>query len=951
MPLLSLESEKSIERQLNLLLQIIYESENCSVSRTPKKAGQREELVFSGKFNGTFSRGDGVHGASMPALALALGYHEFANQDTFQTTHNGLGNIPYEIPEGETIANVRDKLLLYVLERFAISRQNYQYFLRNKTFHPLSGKGATESSVLCALPPPLDEVTIGIDSDAEGKAVIDIEGDHEFFAELELMSEDYSVTLGNPAIERLLLRLKEQQINYQGVIPVSEDGEIFLALRKARSQRHILGYATCGGHCNDPFHPLVAAAHDLEEEFGIKLKAEARLSTIEMADKIGDVAIFTVAGEHLDTSHFSPEVAEFVSRTGDVLSFKEIRDRKLPLRNIPSLDVYLKYQERKLQEIVARKWNCAKVEISTNCVVEENGIVQFPTADFGAIEFYGENLIALQDQLQRDLGGIARIDEKKKCVVIDDLNPKQIIDFIEGKRIKEDLEKYRSDKVQKAKEHDAALKLQKPVRTHLARRDLAAKAHVSIEQRTQQNILAIKQDLAKDVQGADLFSPEEKKIFAAVCNLELFLFHATSKSGALAIDSSRRILSVRGRYIRDLSERPQDDHAYLASGMEHQIFFSIGTHAMVPDYLKGEREVLYEMRLDDLLKDRNFCDNAWLGENLVRYFSGNQRKSLVEIGNVIAEVSHKHGKDLGYKNYAYQSQVSDQYVAFSRDFGADICESRKMQEFLAYSFVERMRHMGGSAREYMMRHPDDIEFIGRIFNKLVSGSNFMVHVPDSFSIDNPHVDCAKISYSNSAAHLDVLSAVDKVNLAALQELKERDPNLARNIFRSCTMYEQDFSYIANHAIMIGDKNIVGWLAENGFFDEVVADFKENAFGGISIETKDLMNSLEIFFRRSAGDIETAASMLKIVFADVIKRGITSELKPYFTANTMIIFDRLMVEISGVAAEDSAEDVDVDPIAAAELPSRKSSFTGAEQLQRKVDLASGRAASGSSISTV
>lgn len=901
----SSDQNEILKEQLNLLLCAIYESKNCHA------AFSKEGIIFIGESNGTISRGNNVHGAAMPALPFALGMRHdiFANQDSFHTHQKLLtdvlknGILYYKFAEQDDSIEIRDRMLTYVLGRFFVSQQNYQYFFETGQFHHISGAGATESSNLCK---SLADLSLGlkitVNSDDEGGAIIFLEREwfsgevepqvvRRFFSDLnQKITNKYFVELSAQQLTELLVNLEKRRINYHGVIPYDENGAIFLALRKSPYQSHILGYATCGGHCNDPYHPEVAAAHDLAEEFNIFSDKDTK---IELIKKIGDVGIFVVDATQLDVTNFKAEISEFAPNTEEILSFKEIRDRKLPLRKIPSLDIYLKHCEKKLSEIFAQKWpDISEAEICDECEIEKGSIVQFPTENFGVIRFYSQNLKALQEQLQQDLGGEMKIDAKRNCVVIDDLNPRQIIDFIEGKKTKEYLEEYRQDQVKKAKEYEAAKVLGKVVRNFLARKDIEEKSKVNVGEDSRQNLDAIKERLRQGTKDGEFLEKEEREIFKTICEMKFFLFHCTSLQTSDAIDASRKLLSPRGMGVRGYKKHLKKYDPAVVSGLQHQIFFSIGTIGLIPDYFIKSTDVIYIFDLGNLIKeDKNFAQNAWMSENLKRFFYENTTSEKVKIGNVMRATSFSYQKSEAYKiqNFIEDSQLR---CATEQSFGSNVCEASSTIPFIAYSFIEQLRFIKGSTQKYLMRFPDDVAVIEKALNLTLSSSTFMMHAPDSFEILSPKANVRKICSDPKLAD-DFLEAAKKGDLRKLEKLevmeKENAPLVHRLSFLSKTL-KRDLFFEASAAMLaMGNIEIIKWAKTAGFFEEMIVDFKMNCFGSRSEKAEKFFKDFEVFYEKN----ENATEVIKVIFDDLIKRGIAENLFSYFTPKTSDLFFRII----------------------------------------------------------
>lgn len=876
--------ELKLEAQLKLLLQLIYETPHCDVKIKDL------QIFFRTKNNGRIGRGkDGAHAAAMPALAFALGDTSFKGKRTLDTGYI----MPDEfVVQALLMEKVRDQILKYEVERFLISRQNHCHFLAHKTPHPLSGKGATDAENLCRDAVDLGlnfEVSVQHDKDgrfvkitiANAEALADFK---KHFPAIPFKAGETYVVFTQEGLIGLLQSMLEKKINYQGVIPLDENGAVFLALRKNPGQPHSLGYATCGGHCGDPYHAQLVAAIDLKHEFGLSLKDPANISALQMINKTGDVAVFMVEATNFEAQKFSPIEREFVKGSGDILSFKEMRDRKLPLRNIPSLDLYLKFCEEKLQDF-AKAIAVKKISVPVNCRVANGGVVQFPENNFGAIEFYGDDLGVLATSLKEKFGGEIIIDQERGCAIINDVNPAQVIALFEGKKIKEDLEKYRRDQSQKAKEWDAAIIIQNEFRQMLARKDLEEKTGIGIKKSSRRNFIDILYALQKadhSVGNDDIFgmtdlgddggkqyymgdqpsedlehkdpshvlSLQEQVLFKTFCRIPLFLYHATNQEAALAIENNDYIFSSHG--LKRQGGITPKGRLYESMGMGGNICFNIGSKDLAPHYfcsgggkLGMQRNILFCMDFKSLLKEsREFARGAWIGETLIRFYRPDSMESSVRIGDTIFRNLYLVEKAKGGNQSYFRSDGTESNL-FTK-VGSKICTAENLVEFLGYQLIENLRLIDGSARKYLLENPGDEKAIVLVADKIFSNIGIVCYVPSKLCISNPSAKMERLELESlkkiSAAAARAIN-LDDTNV--LDGLKAKHPNLAQ--YLKLVLADKDNGLGKNpeiffiiRAIHFGASKSLEWLIKNDFFSDVMVDF--NLSGSYSETMKEVLQA-------------------------------------------------------------------------------------------------------------
>jgi len=542
---------KEVLIHLNQLLKLIWESENCEVFGVDDPPG----IVFRGKNNGLIARGDGVHAAAKPALYFALVVHSFLLSDNStvceitgrDSMESGI-HIPddcfFEIDPLVT----REKLLSYEIERFLISYQNLRYLEEHGELHSESGLGATNSKNICRYN-LLDKGEVRVATRADGRLIIEITDADllKHFKEYFELVDAEELLFDDADLQILLDKMQQKKVNYFGVIPVSEEGEIFMAQRRDPRLFAPSGYATCGGHCGNPYHPQAVLRKELAKEFGMQSNAQANF---RLLGKKGDVAVYAIEEKDFvapkitestilaGAYKFKAQAEEFVSGSEEVFSFFEMRRRQIMLRNIDSLEFYLDHCQKKLGELLEGY----KVKILQEFQLMPTLNMRCVGPYFGKIVIYacneqGEELDfdKLVEMAEEKFGGDIEINEDEGFIIISDLNPQQVIDVLEGKKDKTDLEEYRETRDIKLSQSEAATKIQRETRAYLGRRHIEkGELKLDIRKTSEANFSDVKQQLMKGdglsdeenkQKGAHILTKQEEILFDAITELEFVANH------------------------------------------------------------------------------------------------------------------------------------------------------------------------------------------------------------------------------------------------------------------------------------------------------------------------------------------------------------------------------------------------------------------------------------------
>lgn len=889
----------NLSRQLQTLLELIYETKNCRVIIADDGSWVR----FLGRNNGTINRGDGVHGAAMPALHFALGDKRFRGCNSLEIGHEMPNDVVVRINDAGgpfkrflNLEEVRDALLEYELGRFLISAQNAEYFATHKDFHPRSGSGATRPKNLC-LPmsdllndsssikvvssgginllvrSPSEEVKYKISDMIDG-LVSSKDKESRHFSRLKI---DH-LLFTPQGISKLLSNLKMRKINYQGIIPISAVGSIYMANR--RNVYENMGYATAGGHCSEPYHSEVGALFELGDEFSLELNEEGSLGDVVILDRDegleSDAAIFVIDDEFLQlsveaaisgASLFQVDAHEFELGSERVLSFKEMRDRKMPLRNIRSLEVYLEYNAKKIQSIIDANPSFAGVscKIPSQCLVHRLGSVKFPNADFGVINFYSTDPIALKLTIDDIFGGGARVDVGKGLVALDNLNPKQVIGVLEGKITKDEILAYRKDQrikaVQFNREKSAIDLIKNFFKRNKSRAQTigflkrkGATSQDSLKEVSKLNLQKVqsrltsaellpfveREELARERGDGSILTPAEERLFEALCNVNYYLDHATFSEGLAGIKKSglkmldrvemvRRGLTKKesAAFASDGSVTMGQDVFLEESGVDQKIFFTVGTSKTIPHYLTQEtsQQAVIRVECDKLFLRKADVLKMHVSEIWTRFFREESTAFESDIGDTKYIIHYLTDYVEGGMAKIHQFRRSDgSNIEQKIKMGEDLCCAEDMIGFFAYIAIERLRYIGGETRRYLLENPHDAAAVERFASRIISNLNFIAYIP-------VELDLNKVS----------AQIIDKDEAVAFRKelfdaIRKNDPEAltARLLIRLDPFYICNIAGGINMELVIPkvDVAILEILIDNGFFEDIVIEKRLSNLSGI-----------------------------------------------------------------------------------------------------------------------
>ncbi|MFS0728235.1 ankyrin repeat domain-containing protein [Paenibacillus sp. 1P07SE] len=477
---------------IHMLQQLILENR----SEYTKTDFTKDKLRFTTKLNPS-RRDDGTHSAAITALAGALGNTHYMAKDSldmpmdqleplsdFVVELDGQEHDP-DSPLGhgafQQAKDVRNAMLRQEMETLLTSAQNESYFLQHGELHPVTGKGATESTVLNRKD-KLQDYSLELLTTEEDYVQIIVKDTSTEQDKLELVSATLSKTLGlantdfdtsgqrltiKLPVREVLQRMLSAKINYQGVVPFDENGNILLAER-AGEERGKMGLSTSGGHNSNNYHPFSGAMTELEEENALKLRKGYPLTEDLLISRTGpyrDVAVIALPFEAYESMEagrehqlryqekhapkqlpvpFKAEESEFALFSEEILAHHEMRGRRF--REVMPLEDIVAWEERQLQKRLSNgAFGSMHVTIDAACKLEtlENDrsiMVKYkvPQASFGTITFQlsadssdGTDTITNLIRFLKELDAEANIiQQDATSVKVDHINPLKIVKFL-----------------------------------------------------------------------------------------------------------------------------------------------------------------------------------------------------------------------------------------------------------------------------------------------------------------------------------------------------------------------------------------------------------------------------------------------------------------------------------------------------------------------------------------
>ncbi len=340
----------------------------------------------------------GVHQAQAPILWNVL-KEENQNKDSMRVQlMSHVLHLDVSSQQGRLIAII-EQLFIREIYTILLCAQNTDYWLANAKYHPKSGEGATESSVLLQKPLPLDhDYLLGIKLLADFSIQLMVEAGYEETL-LTVMHRAWRIPLDKMKLDKgsvylkahvvdLITRAHRYRSNYQGCLLVNAQGQLALAERKIAEKS--LGYSSAGGHNNDPYamppwtlgdHPLdqdavypsVGVVKGLEDEFGMVIHPQ-HMSQLKRLGKVDHNEFWLYQGEYTLTPKadefckehnlpFMAENDEFDPLTAKFSSLLQLSKQPgLQWRKVGMLDCLIDYTIRETNRLLKRYCNDISVE-------------------------------------------------------------------------------------------------------------------------------------------------------------------------------------------------------------------------------------------------------------------------------------------------------------------------------------------------------------------------------------------------------------------------------------------------------------------------------------------------------------------------------------------------------------------------------------------------------------
>ncbi len=371
------------------------------------------------------------HHAEMAKLHHALGIGNLIGQNALQIV------LPdtLEVPIGEggicsSLTAMRDKLLTYELATLLVSMQNRRYYQNhNGTFHPITGKGATNGTV-ALLPDRLfnddGPYRINISYDITGKQLqLSTSRSNtlafittELQALLNISSEKVSInenviTITIPVTD-LIAKLRRQAVFYNGINVLTEDGRLLLAYR------HGKGLASSGGHHCDKYDRK-GIVYSLRSEFGLALRnaknLEQAIVMLNPTKKLEETGIFVVHEQDLTSIKEGQKVANFTAdpdefdRGSEVaLTLTQMRGKKFyDVMPLESLSLYQLNLLKAYLRDSGHHWSVA-INTEVETMLCNNVFYKVPKEFFGQMILVSET--PLPDQLTEKFVCLESVDSK-----------------------------------------------------------------------------------------------------------------------------------------------------------------------------------------------------------------------------------------------------------------------------------------------------------------------------------------------------------------------------------------------------------------------------------------------------------------------------------------------------------------------------------------------------------
>lgn len=392
--------------------------------------------------------------------------------------------------------------------------------------------------------------------------------------------------------------------------------------------------------------------------------------------------------------------------------------------------------------------------------------------------------------------------------------------------------------------------------------------------------------LAKEKKAEAILTPNELPLFKSLINKKYLLKHTTSVSSIEKISANDAMLDPQEIKRRGTTcKEATPDYC----GIEQNIFFGIGSkQSTLPCFVRSP--VNYEtQKLEDyatiqidytklLEAHSHIRQSVWTSGHFSHYLRSGANTALkkstnsflnlaraililethvppvtmgsatfareyadksleqqacdaLAIANPLFRTQNKELSffrlDLTNLHYEDEEKIEKNMVTQPLDIDSEISSGGDVLPFLAYSFIERLRFLGGTMRDYLLSHPEDHNMIDYVLEKFFRVDDFELHIPSQLPLSPTYTTImTPQERKKMTAAVSRASAAGDVN--ALEELIKNDYPLDGYMYEDPYYFDHTpattLPLIA--ALQTGQIEAVIWLIKHGANRSVFSSYDD-----------------------------------------------------------------------------------------------------------------------------
>lgn len=325
-----------------------------------------------------------------------------------------------------------------------------------------------------------------------------------------------------------------------------------------------------------------------------------------------------------------------------------------------------------------------------------------------------------------------------------------------------------------------------------------------------------------------MLSPAEISLYETLLNKTYIIHHTTSAPLLAEILEQKQPILLDQQEARRRGIEPQTATPSFC-GAEYMLYFGFGTGSgsTLPFFLR-QRHNAKTGNIEDyatvFIDFDKACRGMSTGGHKAHYQQGNAIPPRLELK--LGTTKYTMGYETQNRLDPYEKQYV-KYLNFERNDGSiirqhiaideEIASEKDILPWFVFTFIERLRFIGGELRQYLLGHTDDHELIDMLIEKLFRVDDFEVYVPTKVPLnDEKHIRIITPQKRKIMTEV-VRDAAAAGNIQQLQALKEN------NYPFDGYMYEDEFQYDGTKpttlpvvaAIKNNQQEAIAWLIKNG----------------------------------------------------------------------------------------------------------------------------------------